>query len=119
MTRLLETAQAISALGFLGYGFACLITPHMRQEFARYGLPKMRVLTGTLQILAAAGLFLGYRHPACALVSALGLSFMMLVALWVRLKIKDPATGFLQALACLFLNLFVFTAHLLQLLAEH
>ncbi len=119
MTRLLETAQAISALGFLGYGFACLITPHMRKEFERYGLPKMRVLTGTLQILAAAGLFLGYRQPVCALISALGLSFMMLVALWVRLKIKDPATGFLQALACLFLNLFVFTAHLLHLLAEH
>jgi hypothetical protein len=32
---------------------------------------------------------------------------MMCVAVGVRVKIKDPLAGFLQALGCLFLNVFI------------
>jgi len=107
MNHLLETAQAISAVSFLAYGIGCLTTRAMRAEFLRYGLPRLRVLTGILQIAAALGLFAGYAYPMCALLAATGLSFMMIVALGVRLKIKDPPAGFLQALACFLLNAFV------------
>lgn len=116
MNHLLEAAQAISALGFVGYGVGCLVSEHMRKEFERYRLPRLRILTGTLQIAAGVGLFLGYVYPVCALLSALGLSLMMIVALWVRVRIKDPVGGFLQALVCLFLNLFVFRGYFMRLL---
>jgi uncharacterized membrane protein YphA (DoxX/SURF4 family) len=119
MNHLLEAAQAISALGFLAYGIGCLIIPRMRAEFDRYGLPQLRVLTGCLQIAAAIGLVLGYARPVCAVLASLGLSLMMIVALWVRLKIKDPAVGFLQAFVCLLLNLFVCTGYLSRLWAMH
>jgi hypothetical protein len=115
MNHLLEIAQAISACGFLAYGIGCLTTRRMRDEFLRYRLPRMRVFTGTLQIAAAAGLLIGYAYPICALLAALGLSLMMVVAFGVRLRIKDPATGFLQALACFLLNLFVFQGYLMRL----
>ena len=69
-----------------------------------------------LQIAAGIGLIAGYAYPICALLSAMGLSLMMLVALWVRVKIKDPLGGFLQALVCLLLNLFVFQGYLVRLL---
>jgi len=105
MNHLLEIAKAISAIGFLGYGINCLTTTRRREEFVRYGLPQMRVLTGTLQIAAGLGLLLGYKYPASALLASLGLSLMMTVAIGVRLKIKDPLFGFLQALACFVLNL--------------
>lgn len=78
----------------------------------RYGLPAWRRLTGTLQILAGVGLLLGYVYPLFAMLAALGLSLMMVVALGVRLKIKDPWTGFLQALVCLLLNLFILRGYL-------
>lgn len=116
MNHLLEIAQAISACGFLAYGLGCLTTRRMREEFLRYRLPQLRVLTGTLQIVAAAGLFFGYRYPICAVLAALGLSLMMIVACGVRLRIKDPATGFLQALVCLLLNTFVFQGYLIRLI---
>jgi len=115
MNHLLETAQAISAIGFLVYGIGCLTTQAMRAEFVRYGLPELRVLTGVLQIAAAIGLFLGYVYPVCALIAAMGLSFMMVVALGVRWKIKDPFAGFLQALVCCLLNAYVVQGYLIRL----
>ena len=115
MNHLLETAQAISAVGFLAYGIGCLTTQRMRAEFLRYGLPNLRVLTGVLQIAAAIGLFAGYAYPACALIAATGLSLMMIVAIGVRLKIKDPPAGFLQALVCFLLNAFVVQGYLIRL----
>ena len=118
MNNLVEAAQGISAVGFLGYGVGCLTTQKMRGEFVRYGMPHLRALTGTLQIAAGAGLLLGYIYPVCALAASLGLSLMMIVALGVRLKIKDPFAGFLQAFVCLLLNLFVFESHLTRLMGK-
>lgn len=87
----------------------------METEFLRFGLPRLRLLTGTLQIAAAAGLFAGYAYPMCALLAATGLSLMMIVAIGVRLKIKDPFAGFLQALMCFLLNAFVVQGYLIRL----
>jgi uncharacterized membrane protein YphA (DoxX/SURF4 family) len=119
MNHLLEISQAISALGFVGYGIGCLIMQRMRSEFIRYGLPKLRVLTGTLQIIAGIGLLLGYVYPVCALLASGGLSLMMIVALGVRLRIKDPFSGFLQALACFLLNLFIFQGYAVRLMGKN
>ena len=43
---------------------------------------------------------------------------MMLCAMWVRLRIKDPFSGFLQALGCFALNLYVFAARLEEFLQK-
>jgi len=118
MNHLLEAAQAISALGFLGYGTTCLVSQRMKDEFARYRLPKMRVCTGVLQIAAGIGLVAGYVYPVCALFASLGLSGMMVVALWVRRSIRDPVSGFLQAFACLILNGFVFLGYLARMMQK-
>lgn len=88
----------------------------MRAEFSRFRLPEMRVVTGVLQIAASGGLFLGLRHPVLALCSALGLCVMMLCAMWVRIRIKDPLTGFLQAFVCFVLNLYILRERLLEVL---
>ncbi len=107
MNHLFETAQAISAVGFLAYGLGCLVSPSMRNEFARFGMPQWRTITGILQIAASIGLLAGFVYPVCALLAAAGLSLMMCVAVGVRVKIRDPLAGFLQALGCLFLNVFI------------
>lgn len=119
MNPFLQTAQALSALGFLGYGAGCLTSQIMKDEFLRYGLPQLRVLTGTLQLLAAIGLLLGFIWPVCAMLAALGLSLMMGFAVVVRLRIRDPISGFLQAFVCLLLNLLIFASHLFSLLEKN
>jgi len=116
MNNPVEYAQVISALGFAGYGISCLTLKRMEAEFLRFRLPKMRVATGVLQIAASAGLFLGLRHPVLSLPAALGLCLMMLCAMWVRLRIKDPFSCFLQALGCFLLNSYVFEARLVEFL---
>ena len=67
----------------------------MVEEFSRYGLPdSQRLLTGTLQILGSGGLFTGFIFPLIGALASAGLSFMMLVAFIVRIKIRD---GFFQS----------------------
>ncbi len=80
----------VCALSFLGYGLSCLYSPHMVVEFRRYGLAGFRKLTGTLQLLAATGLFLGFLLPWAGGIAAGGLALQMACGLGVRIKIGDP-----------------------------
>lgn len=62
----------------------------MIEEFKRFGMTKsQRKLTGILQILGSFGLLTGLLFPVIGLLSSAGLTAMMLVAFFVRLKIKD------------------------------
>ena len=88
-----------SALSFLLYGTTCLTTAHMRREFARYGLPRQRVLTGILQLLGAVGLLAGLVFPPLGQWAAGGLALLMVLGFGVRLKIRD---SLLQALPAFF-----------------
>lgn len=78
-----------SALSFLGFGVACLLTPAMRFEFARYGLSQYRAMTGVLQLAGAAGLVLGLWLAPVGLAAALGLSLQMAAGVGVRIHIQD------------------------------
>ena len=105
----------VSALCFGGYGMGCLLLPGMRREFERFGLPRMRVLTGLLQLGASVGLVAGFWWPPLGMLSALGLSGMMVVATVVRIRIGDPWSGRIQALGCLVLNGCIAIGHLVTL----
>ena len=86
------------AIAFLGYGVSCLVADHMVKEFTRYGLPRYRVLTGVLQLMAAVGLLAGFRFPGIGALAAGGLALQMLLGFGVRLRIRD---GFLLCLPAL------------------
>lgn len=88
-----------SAISFLFFGIGCLANPYLKSEFERYGVPQFRALTGYLQLLGAAGIFVGFYIIALQLLSCLGLSILMLFGLGIRIKIKDP---FLQSFPALF-----------------
>lgn len=89
------------AVSFLGYGISCLATEHMVREFERYGLPRYRILTGVLQLLAAAGLLAGLYSPKIGAMAAGGLALQMALGLAVRLKIRDRFFQCLPALVYL------------------
>ena len=93
-----------SALSFLAYGTLCLTTPYMVAEFERYGMPEIRVLTGTLQILAAAGLLIGFAVPKLGALAAAGLALQMVVGLGVRIRIEDPVVQMMPAALYLVVN---------------
>lgn len=81
----------LSVLVFLYYGSSCLFANGMADDFNRFGMAHLRVLTGTLELLGAAGLVVGVFIPALTVVSAGGLTLLMAMGLLTRLRFKDSA----------------------------
>ena len=93
--HILTVSVLLTAIAFLYYGMACLVSPHLKEEFERFGLPGYRILTGTLQLLGSAGIAVGLIFPTIGFLAAAGLTLLMLAGFIVRVKIKDEL---LQAL---------------------
>ncbi len=96
-----------SALSFFGYGTACFFSPYMKREFERYRLGSQRTLVGGLQMCAAIGLLAGLSHPWMGRAAAAGLALMMLIAVGVRIRIKDTLLQTVPALIYLALNAYL------------
>ena len=90
----LNTAITLfSAISFLAYGIGCFTSRHLQKEFVRFGLSSLRQRIGFLQICGAMGLLAGFRFPLLGQTAAGGLALMMLLAILIRIKIRD---GFLK-----------------------
>ncbi|MFD1061818.1 DoxX family protein [Winogradskyella litorisediminis] len=88
--NLLSVLVWFSSISFLYFGFSCFFSKFIISEFQRYGLPKYRKLTGTLQLIGAVGLLLGlYKSNVLLLIASAGLFLLMLAGFIVRIKIKD------------------------------
>lgn len=96
-----------SVISFLGYGSACFLLTSFKTEFERYGLAAQRPLVGALQLGAALGLVAGLDQPWIGLAASGGLALMMLVAVGVRIKIKDPLPRTTPAVLYLALNAYL------------
>lgn len=101
------TLILFSALSFLGYGSACFFSSYMKQEFLRYRLGSQRLLVGILQWFAGVGLLAGMSQPWMGQAAAGGLALMMLVAIIVRIQIKDNMLQTIPALFYLALNTYL------------
>lgn len=77
----------------MAYGTGCFISRHLQLEFVRFGLSPLRKFIGMLQIGGALGLLAGFWFPLLGQAAAGGLALMMLLAILVRIKIRD---GFLR-----------------------
>ncbi len=92
---------------FFFYGWACIHDGAMVAEFERYGLARLRKLTGSLEILGAIGLGLGYLYPLSLTLASAGLSLLMLMGVATRLRIRDSFLATLPALLLLLINTFI------------
>jgi uncharacterized membrane protein YphA (DoxX/SURF4 family) len=89
--------SVFSGISFLFYGVASFRSRRMKSEFERWGYLKHRFTIGTFQILGGLGLLLGLFLPVLLLISSLSLMLMMLVAILVRVGIKDELIKMLPA----------------------
>ena len=104
----LKTALILfSAFSFLGYGSACFFSSRMKQEFLRYRLASQRIRVGALQWFAGVGLLAGMSQPWMGQAAAGGLALMMLVAVIVRIQIKDTLLQTIPALFYLAINTYL------------
>jgi uncharacterized membrane protein YphA (DoxX/SURF4 family) len=81
---------------------------NMKEEFEVYGLPLWSVrIVGFLKLLFAACLIAGIWFQSLTRPAALGLAFLMLVAVMMHIKVKDPLKKSLPALTMLVLSVIV------------
>jgi len=107
MQTAFEITRALSAIAFLAYGIACLVTPRMDAEFERYGLARYRRLIGALECLGALGLIVGHFNRPILVLAAAGLTLTMLMAIATRIRIRDSLARTLPAIVLLVMNAFV------------
>lgn len=83
------------------------------EEFKNYGLPSVFVpIVGGLKLLAATCLIAGIWFPELVIPSAGLIAFLMLGAVAMHIKVKDPIFKALPAAGMLILNLLIIAGHL-------
>ena len=112
--ELVKICAVVSSLSFICYVISYFISPNMKQEFIRYGLQKIGLFVIILQFIGAVGLIIGFKYPPILLISALGLSLLMLAGLIVRLRLKDSLSAYFPALFYMLLNAYIFIRVIIQ-----
>lgn len=107
MTLAYQSLTAFSALVFLYYGTSCLFANGMVADFERFGLSRIRILTGSLEVLGASGLIAGQFIPPLAIVSAAGLSLLMALGLLTRVRLRDSLQETLPAAVLMVVNAYL------------
>ena len=106
---MIASLTILNSTSFLIYGLLCIFTKHMDKEFKEFGLSRYRVLTGIFEICGATGSLIGYFwSPPLYIFSTLGLTVLMLLGVYARVRAKQPLQKSIQALIFLFLNAFLF-----------
>jgi hypothetical protein len=112
LQTLIVVAQVGSGAAFIFYGFACLFSQQMVEEFSRYRLSSFRSLTGVLEVAGGLGLLLGFYYYPLLLFSSAGLATLMAMGVVVRIRIADSLPQMLPAIILFALNAFIFFASL-------
>jgi len=93
-------------------GVSCFVGPQMRREFRRFGLDRLRILTGVLELLGAGGLIVGLWWTPALRLAAGGLALLMLAAVAIRLRQRDTAWLIFPALLLVGINTVILVASL-------
>jgi len=101
----IDVISIFTGLSFIVYGVNSFISNRMIREFDRWGLADKRQLIGGAQLIAGIGVLVGFKSDFVLILSALFIMAMMLVAIMVRIKIKDNISDILPAIAYILLSM--------------
>ena len=96
-----------SALSFIFYGITSFFSKRMVSEYARWGYSNQRILLGCMQLLGGIGLLIGLTNSVLLSVASFLLTFMMITAVLVRIKIKDSLINMFPAVFYTCLNFII------------
>ena len=97
-----------SAISFIFYSINSLYSKRLISEFDRWGYGKFRILIASFQLLAGIGFIIGLYFSFLISIVSFLLSVMMLVAIFVRIKVKDDVIEIFPAIFYASLNLIIF-----------
>jgi uncharacterized membrane protein YphA (DoxX/SURF4 family) len=96
-----------SSVLFLWYGASNLFNNGMVDDFERFGLSRYRRFTGGIEMLGAIGLLAGLLVRPLAVVSAAGLSLLMLLGIIARIRVRDPLVQLMPAVFLMIVNAYL------------
>ena len=96
-----------TAISFISYGLNSFISKKMISEYERWGLEERRKQIGGIQLICGLGILIGLKYNFILIPSSILLIIMMLVAVYVRIKIKDNISEILPAIAYLVLGIII------------
>jgi hypothetical protein len=80
----------------------------MKEEFQVYGLSEtMMYFIGFLKVLSAIALVVSIWYPVLAIPASAAMGFLMIGAIWMHLKVKDPIKKALPAFSFFLLSIFI------------
>ena len=88
----------------MAYGINSFISNRMKKEFKRWGLENKQKIIASCQLVGGTALLLGLEWNTILILSSAFLGVMMLVAIGVRIKVKDNISDILPAFAYLVLS---------------
>lgn len=106
--NLLRICILISSFSFFAYAYSYFKSPHMKNEFKRFGIEKMGLAIVILEIIGALGLLAGLKFNFILIVSSFGLALLMFAGIIVRMKLKDNIWITFPALFYMLLNGYIF-----------
>jgi hypothetical protein len=81
---------------------------NMQEEFEVYGLSQaMMYMVGALKVIAAFALLLSIWYPFLAVPGSAAMGILMVGAIWMHLRVKDPLKKSLPAFVMLLLSAFI------------
>jgi hypothetical protein len=99
--------QWISIIAFVSYGVSCFYSNKLIFEFKRYGCESWRKLIAGLEIAGGIGLLIGFEYAPLRVFCSACLAVLMICAISVRIKIKDPFLACVPAISLFFINLYL------------
>ena len=88
-----------TGVSFIAYGINSFISKRMINEFKRWGLEDKRKIIGICQFIAGSGILIGSEFKTVLISSAVFIIIMMIVAIGVRIRIRDDMSDILPAVA--------------------
>jgi len=97
-----------STISFIFYGITSFFSKRMVSEYSRWGYSNQRILLGFVQMMGGIGLIAGINNSIILSLVSFLLTFMMITAVFVRIKIKDSFTNMFPAIFYCALNFIIF-----------
>ena len=88
----------LTGFSFIAYGINSFVSKRMINEFKRWGLEDKRKIIGICQFIAGIGIILGSEFKTVLISSAIFIIMMMIIAIVVRIRIKDDISDIMPAI---------------------
>ena len=96
-----------TGFSFIAYGINSFVSKRMINEFKRWGIEDKRKIIGVCQFVAGSGILIGSEFKTVLISSAIFIIIMMIVAIGVRIRIRDDISDILPAIAYIMLCLII------------